>query len=620
MSYLVPLSTYDAALPAQPWSNTWEVLSATISEAEDSDIIVPVFKATIRNPGISGIVTGSGRYYALVDDGEELCRGKMLSIPSSLGGARVEMEFHCKPPASDDVIQAAADALRTGEVDYDPDAPAVERDAAEAYDPLFQSRDPSDDPASALVGRPEVWRWDRKTLAITRTHLTDGAALHDIGRNGLSGKGSSDGPSIKIGQPPKKTAQLRLTASWTQEAKGRQSVSISDTVTTFSWQDFQQAFPHPGDSIGSNSGWTFYSASIDGIDDAALSTFLLNGDRFGWAANGHVKCRPKAVSFSLCSAFDYRQQRQEHVLLSLRAGVQDVLYDEQSKSPVENIDLAQLTIDNVTPEWLYEDPDTFERMHYDVGDEVLASDRAWTCLIAHDATDDFLVRDPVSGDALWERRDKRAPLKDSKSPRFLDTDRGVRAIRHGLRRLHRIVLKQSRCAEVSFDVEWSLGKNITCADSCRVEHPLIPGGEATGKVTSVTAQIAEGGSRSVSVTISCADGDGSAAPVVGSGQEETAGIVYVRTTPGVKEPVNAYGLAAKSPRVYSIVNDWTVQEAAGNSAALAGEDPVVALGQYPTQLRLAFDPIAEQDVIVRRLSVTTLPVFIPRGINLTPEV
>lgn len=619
MRYLVPLPTFDAAVPPQPWTNEWEVLSATISEAEDSDIIVPIFKCTIKNPGIGGIVTGSSRYYALVDDGEELCRGKMLSIPASLGGARVEMEFHCKPPASDDVLQAAADALRTGEVDYDPDAPAAERDAAEAYDPLFQSRDPSDDPVSALVGRPEVWRWDRRTLAITRTHLTDGATLHDIGRNGLAKQGS-DGPSMKIGQPPKRTAQVRISASWTQEAKGRQTVSISDSVTTFSWQDFQQGFPQPGDSIGSNSGWTFYSASIDGIADAATSTFLLNGDRFGWAANGHVRCRPKVVSYSLCGAYDYRQQRQEHVLLSLLAGVQDVLYDEQSKSPVENIDLAQLTIDNVTPEWLYEDPDTFERMHYDVGDEVLASDRAWTCLISHDATDDFLIRDPVSGNVLWERRNKRAPLRDSKSPRFFDTPRGLRAIRHALRRLYRNMLKQSRCVEISCDVEWLLGKNITCGDSCRVEHPLIPGGEATGKVTSVTAQIPEGGSRSVSVTISCADGDGSAAPAVGPGQEETAGIVYTRTIPGVKEPVNAYALAAKSPRFYSIINDWTVQEAAGNSAALAGEDPVVALGKFPTQLRLAFDPIAEQDVIVRRLSATTLPVFIPRGINLTPEV
>ncbi|MBY5329588.1 hypothetical protein [Rhizobium leguminosarum] len=620
MRYLVPLPTFDAALPAQPWSNGWEVLSATISEAEDSDIIVPIFKAVIRNPGIAGIVTGSSRYYALVDDGEELCRGKMLSIPASLGGARVEMEFHCKPPSSDDVLQAAADALRTGEVDYNPDAPAAERDAAEAYDPLFQSRDPSDDPASALVGRPEVWRWDRKTLAMTRTHLTDGAVLHDVGRNGLTDGSGSSGPTVKIGQPPKALTQSRLTISWTQEAKGRQTVAVSDTVTTFSWEDFTQAFPKPGDSIGSNTGWTFALASIDSVGDAALSTFLLNGDQWGWAQNGFVRLRPKTVSYTWCAQYDYRQQRQEYVTLSLRAGVQDILYDEESKEMPEQLTLAALNIDNVTKDWVYEDPDTLERVHYNAGDEVLASDKAWTCAKDHDATESFLVKDPVSGDVLWIRRDKRAPLKDSKSPRFADLPRGIRVVRHGLRRLHRIVLKRSRCAEVSFDVEWSLGKSITCADSCRVEHSLLPGGEATGKVISVSAQIPEGGSRRVSVTIACAVGDGSAPPVVGDGQEDTAGIVYTRAVPGVKEPVDAYALAAKSARVNSITNDWTEQEAAGNSAALAGEDPVVAIGKYPTQLRISFDALAEQDVITRRLAATTLPVFIPRGINLTPEV
>ncbi|MGN8152537.1 hypothetical protein ACTJK5_09710 [Agrobacterium sp. 22094] len=619
MRYLIPLPTFDAAVPSQPWSNEWEVLSATISEAEDSDIIVPVFKCTTKNPGISGIVTGSSRYYALVDDGEELCRGKMLSIPASLGGARVEMEFHCKPPSSDDVLQAAADALRTGEIDYDPDAPAADRDAAEAYDPLFQSRDPSDDPASALVGRPEVWRWDRKTLTIERTHLTDGAVLHDIGRNGLAKQGS-DGPNIKIGQPPKAVTKIRLVASWTQEAKGKQTVSYPASVTTFSWQDFKDAFPKPGDSIGSSTGWTFAEASVDGVADGVLSTFLLNGDRWGWAANGHVKCRPKVVSYTWRAAYDYRQQRQEFVDLSLLAGVQDVLYDDESKETVETKDLAQLNIDNITQDWVYEDPDTLERKHYSVGEEVLASDKAWTCAKDHDATDDFTVRDPVTNEVLWTIRSKRAPLKDPDSPKFIDLPRGIRSIRHGLRRLHRVVLKRSRCVEVSFDVEWSLGRDISCADSCRVEHRLIPGGEATGKVISWSAQIPEGGNRSVSITIACAVGNGAAAPVAGDGQEETAGIVYTRTKPGVKEPVKASALPAKSPRVNEISNDWTVQEAAGNSAALGGQDPVIAIGQNPTQLRIGFDALAEQDVITRRLSATTLPIYVPRGINLTPEV
>lgn len=616
--YLLPLSSWDAALPAKPWSNQWKVFAATVSEVEDSDIITPVFKVTILNPGIAGVVNGSSRYYSLVDDDVEIARGKMLSIPTTMGSAKIELEFQCKPPASDDVLQAAADALRIGEIDYNPDASDADRDDAEAYDPLFLPHDPSDDPASALLGRPEVWRWDRKTLAITRTHITDGSVIHDIGRNGLSNGSSSNGPSLRLTQPPKAVTKSRLVAGWTQEAKGRQTVAVNDSVTTFSYQDFVSAFPKPGDPIGSNTGWSFALASIDGVGDGPDSIFFLNGDRWGWAKNGHVICRPKVVSFTWCGHFDYRQQRTEYLDISLKAGIQDILFDDESKETVEQVSLAALNIDNTMPEWIFEDPDTLERMHYEVGDQVLANDRAWTCLVAHDATEDFMVKDSATGVTLWDRRDKNAPMKDSRSPKFFDTARGLRALRHGIRRLHRIVLKRARCAEISFEVPWELGRDITCDHACRVEHRLLPGGEATGKVTSVTFQIARA-KKTVSVTIGCAVGDGSEAPSVGSGQEETAGIVYTRTAPGAREPVDAYGLAAKSPRTNEIVNDWTVQESAADSASLAGQDPVVALGTNPTQLRISYDALAEQDVITRRMTATTLPVFVPRGINLTPE-
>jgi hypothetical protein len=57
---------------------------------------------------------------------------------------------------------------------------------------------------------------------------------------------------------------------------------------------------------------------------------------------------------------------------------------------------------------------------------------------------------------------------DAISPRFFDSPRGKRAIRHGLRRLHRIVQRRARAAEVSFEVEWKVGRTITCADECLV--------------------------------------------------------------------------------------------------------------------------------------------------------
>ncbi|KQS74316.1 hypothetical protein ASG25_21200 [Rhizobium sp. Leaf384] len=58
-------------------------------------------------------------------------------------------------------------------------------------------------------------------------------------------------------------------------------------------------------------------------------------------------------------------------------------------------------------------------------------------------------------------------MLNSASPRWFDTVRGIRSHRHGIRRLQRIVLERSQCAETAFEMPWEAGRSITCVDSCR---------------------------------------------------------------------------------------------------------------------------------------------------------
>lgn len=211
---------------------------------------------------------------------------------------------------------------------------------------------------------------------------------------------------------------------------------------------------------------------------------------------------------TLRRAYDYSQQREEILDILMPSGLQ-ALPDEDDESEVmEIVTLAPLNIDSSTDEWLYEDPDTLERIHYDVGDEVLAAGKAWTCATEHDATESFMVRDYDDGPVLWMQREKRAPMRDSRNSKYLDLDRGVRTVRHCVLRLYRAVLERSQCAETTFEVPWMIGRGITTEHSCRIVHHRLPGGELTGKVTGIELLIAEGGRRTCRVTLAGIPGAG----------------------------------------------------------------------------------------------------------------
>ncbi len=613
------IASYNAPFsPSATDGDAFVVLSASILEQRNGRKIEPLFRTTIKNPGVVGWMPSALRYAILWEQRHEdsapvlLARGRLVPLPTGMAGSTIELTFRCLPPSSDDVISAAADALRIGEnFDYDPDASLADRLDAEYYDPLFFGANATDDPESALTARPEIWSWDRTTLSIGRTHLVESDVVHDIGFNGVG-----EPPSLSATNPPKPISKIRISAAWTQTAKGRQTVAENDSVTTFTWEDFQSSFPQPGASIGSGTGWSLAEAEIVSVSDSTPVWATISGSKFGSASGGEIELLPKYIEFRLAAAYDYQQQREEILEISMPSGLQELPDEDDQAEIIEQPNLLSLNVDPSTPEWQYEDPDTLERMHYDVGDEVLANGKAWTCVTAHDATEDFTIQETDDGPVLWQKRDKRAPMKNQASPKFFDLPRGVRAVRHAILRLYRSVLERSQCAEASFEVPWILGRSITCAHSCRIAHRRLPGGEATGKVTSVELVIENGGRRSAKVTIACIPGNGSSAPTPGPGQMQTGEIVYSTSYRGVTEPVNAAALPSQEPRIYEMENIWSQQL----SSAIGSGDPVAVIGSMPTRLKMAFTPLREEDTLRRRMSVTCLPPTLPKQLNLRPDL
>lgn len=75
-----------------------------------------------------------------------------------------------------------------------------------------------------------------------------------------------------------------------------------------------------------------------------------------------------------------------------------------------------------------------------------------------------------------------------------------------------------------------------------------------------------------------------------------------------------------APRIMEVENMAPAQEFAGRAAVLRGEDPVAAIQAKPTAIRVYFHPLRAEDIFIRRMTLTTLPITIPKGIDLTPDV
>jgi len=628
MLNLIQLDDYDQPLSlVADTTNIFFCLKASLEEREDGDLITPSFNVTVQNPGIAWLSSQPPRYAALVEKLEtdtgwvELARGRLSLLPTELSDVTCELEYTCVPPDEDDVLKAAAVALRLGEVNYDPDAVQADREAAEVYDPLFYSPEATDDPTNALAATLDVWRWNRLTLQPERVHLINGAVRHVIAG---ATAGTHKSAKMSIRNPPKALSRIRLISNWTQSASGDQTTEFMGTyeIDTYNYQAFIDGMPKAGTAIGSSTGWTIADASIKGTENLLPQTF---GRQFAsiWGASDHrITMVAQRLTVGMRAHYEYSQEREEILDLYMSAEVQPILDDDKTET-VDQITLSSLTLDVVTPEWLYEDPETLEIKHYAVGDKVQAAGFVWLCTFEHDATENFTANlfDSETGEIvrnLWITTPKKSAI-DARSPRFFDTARGKRAVRHGLRRLHRIVQRRARAAEVSFAVPWSVGRSITCADECRVECRLWPGGELVGKVIGVQLKI-DGASRDAIITLGVSVGNGIAPDYTGTGIERTDDIAYDVTAPGVNTPVNTYTLDSQGPRILVVENDADLQNGFARIASENGGNPVEAIEANPTILRIYFEPLRQEDLIVRRMSAHTKPVFVRKGIDLAPEI
>ncbi|MBY5684821.1 hypothetical protein HFO32_22115 [Rhizobium leguminosarum] len=590
-------------------------------EIRKGDVYVTVFEVTLKNPGVEWLAGLDNPYFVVWEQLPSdpapviLGRGRIEAMPTSLAQIEVSCEIVCVPPDEDDVLEADAATQRIGEVEYDPDAPAADREAAEVYDPVFFNPE-SDDPSDVLKGTLQYYRWDPITLALTRVGMIESPTSHVVEDAQLGSE------NLQVDNPPRKNSLIRLHASWTQSASGDCSGEFlaARDIATFHWQQIADGMPKPGDAIGSSDGWTIAEAEVNSITPMSEWEFgRLTTSPFG-ASNHKITLLPKIVNVSARAHYEYSQEREELLELYLSSGIQSIMQPDRLEH-IDTIPLTSLTIDNTTREWLYEDPDTLEPIEYEIGDRRQANGRCYVCLVAHTATTTFRrwLTDPETDEQVevWDLVPKKAAI-DEASAKFFDTPRGTRTVRHGLRQLLRVYMERAMCGSLRVTVKAWLGRDIKCGDGITVTSPRLPGGQVVGIVTGVEWDMMAS-AQNAYFDVAFAPGAGET-PTETAGKQETAGVYYDMSAAAVNEPVKAWALAGSSPRFVIVENEEPEQRFAGFAAAAIGESPVEAISAMPTAIRVFFDPLRQEDLISRRLSVHTLPIFVPKGVDLQPEI
>jgi hypothetical protein len=333
--------------------------------------------------------------------------------------------------------------------------------------------------------------------------------------------------------------------------------------------------------------FTAGSSYVNGDPDVSLVQVLL---------------QPYSISWHLRLAYDYQQQREEVLDISLPASVQDMLGDDREET-VEVIQLGALNEDLITPLWGQEDPDTLEMPTYHVGSIVQANGETWKCVAtppAGDAENGVFrtggwtqVGATWSYTKWWEREPKKAALTTTRAARFFDLDgssRGERAIKHGIRRLMRKALRDAMCVEISYEVEFALAVGMRVGHFATITHSRLPTGAARGWISSVRL-VMDGADRKGIVTMLCSIGEGAGS------SNDVPGYELSGANPHV--PVNVAALPGRAPRQVIVDNVADVQSVAGHSST----DPVAAISALPTSIYLEVAPLVEEDLLRRRMKV-----------------
>jgi len=525
MIYIAAVDEGEAFDPVTHARHDFDAISYTLRKPGESDFWS--CDVTVDNPGLGPFRPGAKRRVHISEhcsDGvvRHVFTGRIEGFPIGLKKKQVTLTFMGAPVAMTPAEVLAAGLLTDPRTQAEIDALAAIND-----DPWFLFHDQTEkrDSATVLAARYAALNWQRDDTAPVVVDLLEGAGLIDIGQGFISGSLSFEQMSQPISQ-----VDVKLSAQWEQVEL------ITDDVGNaigpfFSNDDVANKVKivGVGDKVGE---WTIVQSGIEQLSAGAQQLFDIV--EYGVPAGETTmdmdftltlaknEYRPHIWAIAIGTA-----RRTETITFSLSWGGQPVAA-YNGKTDSISLECRNLTGRVHAPP---HQPGT----QYDMGAIVQVDGMLYQANTAHDAGatiyvdwtdwDPVLINgiDPLGGAcAEWFFKapsiiTAQLPPKDvpdgwpavTTQTVARNPDPGFSALAYAWGQARAKLLSGVRIVKASFEVPWEDVHAVTGAERIRIADSDIPGGELTGKLVSVDADLVRGTAK---LTIAAAPGAANAFP------------------------------------------------------------------------------------------------------------
>ena len=445
------------------WANGTETEFSVTHQRNDENIFAFELSHTegdfatltvdVVNPRVGLLSAGRKRWAWLSwDTGsgiEALFFGRLVGIPQEMEGEIIRLNFVARPQGYDDTKAALAATMRT----------------APYYDPMWYNEDARLESDTVLEGRPELWHIDRVTHAVTSSHVLVGEdGTVDFGTNHFY-----DELSANYSQTPGRIAQVQATVAWRQLAEGYVDITkkFPARIETYTYTGLLDDWPDPDTEIG--GGWTVWDVSgvrLDSDRRASLTVQLRTSASWESVTLGRVD--PESTAYWI-------------------EGGEQMLW---TKAKVKPFMILKYEVDRE-----YAEVATFN-LYSDVQP------------ILTDPGEDEIIQITMSANAD-DPIDGTPPIGDLSSYTFFHQARGRQALEHVACVARAQLMARARAIDVSCAVPFALGTQLSCRKNASVDDARLPGGTASGKVTSYVLSLnGDTGEATCVVNIGCTIGNG----------------------------------------------------------------------------------------------------------------
>jgi hypothetical protein len=533
--------------------------------------------------------------------------GRIIGLPENIFNTLVTINFIARP--SDFVDQKIALAETLKELPY--------------WDPIFVKPESWEDPDTILEARSALWHVDPVTHVVTISDILtpeDGVIDHSPDDTFY------ESMSLTLETVPLRSVTIQATIPWTQTAQG--GLSLAQTIlnqfpengyqliSSFTLGGLVSSWPKDGAKIG--NGWQVITGSLLDVSSRSVPPLtihpIFDTSSVPTLAEGSiffpVKTTGKIWGGVDGAGFDLQY---EIVGVAMGYGIPTL-----NVSYAANRELAQIV--NFT---MYTDQQS-------IATEASEDETAVISLTANK------VSDLSWGDDV--------PIGDIRRRDFIHTARGMQAVEHLILVARATLVGRSRAVKISFQTDFETGLEFTLRKSATVHDERLPGGTATGKITSVTHSLdGEDGAALATITIACAIGYGgnhipnSGDPLwfdegyIDREYQEYSGDEVLTVTEDIKWAMTPYvefddgldfirGLTPENAILaLGVLNHADIQREvimAASAGELTDQEAInSALQEVPTQISLQLVPM-EGGPFVQVVDIAVSDLIVPKQIDL----